>query len=150
MEKEKIIIDDTCHEIDLRRVNVIVNACFGEAIYPERIMIAAEDSLAHFDAMEEIDPFTAKFFKLVVPDFPYDVTKNKLKKCPSGFRHLVGLFSLSLDYLSKGIKFGWRYPESGLHPKYQGNLADALIIFSDPIFLRKFLESGTPLLEEEN
>jgi hypothetical protein len=140
MEKEKVIFDDTEHEIEVKPVTLVFNKSFGESKYLERTMITPEMTLEHFNSLEEIDHYTAKFFKFVIDDFPYEVNKENLSKCQMGFRHLIGLFSLTIMFMIKGTKFGWKYPETGLHPKYQANIADAMIILSNPSFLKDFIE----------
>lgn len=39
----------------------------------------------------------------------------------------------------EGKKFGWKYPETGLHPRNQLKLADALILLSNKNSLIKFI-----------
>jgi hypothetical protein len=85
-----------------------------------------------------------------VPDFPHEIKKENLDKCTMGFQHLIGLFSMSLIFTIQNVKFGWKYPESFLHPKYQGNIADAMISFSNTEdFIRIILEVKEELLKGE-
>jgi hypothetical protein len=102
-------------------------------------MIDPEMTLSHFHEMREISPYVAGFFKVVVPDFPNDITIENIKNAAMGFQHLIGLFDLSLQMLLEKRKFGWRLPESYLHPKYQANLGDALIMFAKPELFVKFI-----------
>lgn len=140
MQTEKLVIDETELDIEVKPITLVFNTAFGDSVYLERTMITPEMTLAHFETLTEIDPYTAKFFKLVINDFPDEITKERLNKCPMGFRHLVGLFSLTISFIAKDIKFGWKYPETGIHPKYQGNIADAMIILANPKFLKDFIE----------
>ena len=102
-------------------------------------MLDPEMTLNHFRAMTEIGPYTAELFKLAVPDFQEPVTLENLRRAPIGFQHLIGLLELSFNYTCLGHKFGWKYPETYLHPKYQGNLADIALLLSDLPKLREFI-----------
>jgi hypothetical protein len=142
---EKLLIRGEEHEIEVKPINLIFNSSVDESVYLDRIMITPDMTLEHFKSLKEVDPYSARFFKIVVPDFPYEITKEKLEGCSLAFQHIIGLFSLSFVLLSQNIKFGWKYPESFLHPKYQGNIADALIAFSDK---EKFIRIITEVKEE--
>lgn len=140
--EEKVIFDETEQSIEVSPITLVFNKSFGESVYPERTMIDCEMTLNHYKKIQDIDPYTAKLFKLVVPDFPYEVKKEILDKCLIGFKHLIGLFSLSIQMIIEKKKFGWKYPESNIHPKYQANLADAMIILSNHNdSLLRFIES---------
>lgn len=138
--KEKVIFDETEHELETKSINLIFNNSFGESVYLERIMIDPEMSLKYYETLKEIDPITKKFFKMAVPDFPHEITREILDNCLIGFRHLIGLFSLTVKLFVEDIKFGWKYPESHIHPKYQANLADILILLNDKEKLIKFVK----------
>lgn len=140
MEIEKIKIGEDEIGVEVKPITLIFNQCFGESIYPERTMITPEMSLEYFRKMEEIDPFTAKFFSIVIPDFYLPIDKKSLEKCQVGFQQVVGMMGLSLNLLLQKKKFGWKYPEANLHPKYQLNLAEALIVFSNPNLFIKTIE----------
>jgi hypothetical protein len=140
--EEKVIFDETEHSLEVRPITLVFNKSFGESVYLERAMIDCEMTLNHYKTIQEIDPYTAKLFKLVVTDFPYEIKKEVLDKCLIGFKHLIGLFSLSIQMIIEKKKFGWKYPESNIHPKYQANLADAMIILSNhQNSLIKFIEN---------
>jgi hypothetical protein len=48
-----------------------------------------------------------------------------------GMRHLVGCLDMTLKFLDAGVsQIAWRFPESGLHPKWQVELADVAIELS--------------------
>ena len=145
METEKVIFDNDEHSITVKPVTLIFNNTYGESVYPERVMIDSNMTLDHFKTLQEIDPYTAAFFKFVVDDYPHPVMKSFLEKSAIGCRHLIGLFSLSLELLSQQKKFGWKYPEANLHPRQQLNLADALIVFGQPerfVKLVKYVQAG--------
>ena len=45
-----------------------------------------------------------------------------------GMKHLVGRIDMTLKFLDMGIRqIAWKYPEAGLHPKWQAELGDVLI-----------------------
>jgi hypothetical protein len=142
MAKETVFFNDTKHELELAPINLVFNTTTGDSYYPDRLMIDITMTIDHFNRMTDINPYTAAFFKLVVPDFPHPITIDVMKRTALGFRHLIGLFDLSLNMLLIKKPFGWKYPETGLHPKYQGNLADALIVFSNPATFAGFIESA--------
>jgi hypothetical protein len=140
MTIEKIIVGEDEVSVEVKPITLIFNHCFRESAYPERTMITPEMSLDYFRGMEEIDPFTARFFSIVIPDFPLPIDKKNLEKCQVGFQQVVGMMGLSLNLLLQKKKFGWKYPESNLHPKYQLNLAEALMVFSNPNLFIKTIE----------
>lgn len=129
---ETVVFDSTKHEIDPRRVTLVFNRTFGQSAYPERRMITAEDSLSHYRELESIDPFVARLFAVVFPDFGRIVTREALDGCEVGCQHVAGLLDLSLRLLASGANVGWKFPETGLHPRHQANLADVILILSDP------------------
>ena len=132
MTKETLIINGDTLELDASKINLVFSTAFGKSHYPGRHMIDSEWSLAHFRSLVEIDSETATLFRKVVHDFPGDleVTRENVLACEVGFQHLAGLIALSLHFARRKSAFGWKYPETGLHPKYQGNLADLLIHFA--------------------
>ena len=44
-------------------------------------------------------------------------------------RHVLGLLDLSLKFIDMKIPFGWRYPETYLHPGTVVELSDIMIIW---------------------
>ena len=103
-------------------------------------MITPEMTLKYFVELNEIGPYTQELFLQVVKDdFRQPVTIENMRKAHVGFQHLTGLLELSFNYTCTGLKFGWKYPETYLHPKYQGNLADIALILSDHKTLREFI-----------
>jgi hypothetical protein len=49
------------------------------------------------------------------------------------------MLDLTVRAMLSGQQFGWKYPENGLHPMYQGNIADVAIALTDPSKLRSLL-----------
>lgn len=147
MSGEKVFFGEEEHEIQVSPITLVFNTSPEESTYMERIMITPEMTLDYYRSLREIDYYTARFFKMAVPDFDQEVTKENINKCVLGFQHLIGLFSLSLNFMLQGVKFGWKYPESYLHPKYQANLADILIAFSNKEkFIRIILDVKEEIL----
>ena len=140
MSEEKVIFDDCEHTLQLSKVNLIFNQTFKESVYPERLMITPQLTLEWYSNLKEFDEYTVKIFKFVVEDFPYEVTKENLDKSSTCFKHLIGLFSMTFFLLKKGVKFGWKYPEANLHPKYQVKLGDVIILLTQDDFLQEFFE----------
>jgi hypothetical protein len=139
-EYETVIADETAHQIELRRLVLIYNhSCATH--YPERLMIAPEMTLKHLNSeMTEIGPYTeALFLQVVKGDFHQPITLENMRKAHIGFQHLTGLLELSFNYTCMQRKFGWKYPETYLHPRYQGNLCDVALLLSDLTKLREFI-----------
>ena len=51
------------------------------------------------------------------------------------------MLDLTVRAMSLQQPFAWKYPEDGLHPMYQGNIADVMIALTDPPALRALLET---------
>lgn len=102
-------------------------------------MLTPELTLSYFNGLTEIGPYTEALFHQVVPDFNKPVTLANMRLAHVGFQHLIGLLELSFNYTCAGLKFGWKYPETYLHPRYQANLADVVILLSDLPKLREFI-----------
>ena len=132
--------DDPAVEIETSRINLVFNRDHRESTYLERIPLEPNLSLEHYRRLDKIDPFAAALFKIVVPDFDGEVTKESLDKCSFAFQQLAGLMSLTVTMIALRKKFVWKYPESGLHPRYQANLADVIILLSNPEAFEKFVK----------
>ena len=132
MPEETVFIGTDEVKLKLAPITLLYSQAYKNTFYPDRFMIDPEMTITHFNQLHEISPFAAAFFKIAVPDYPEAITLDSLKGAAPGFKHLIGLFELSLQFMLQRKKFGWKHPETYLHPKYQANLADALIAFSDP------------------
>lgn len=140
MTTETVFVGKDKLKIETAPITLIFNSAPDDMFYPDRVMIDPEMTAAHFQTMPEINPFVAGFFKLVVNDYPDTITIENIQKSVPAFKHIVALFDLSLQFLLQNRPFGWKYPEAYLHPRYQGNLADALITFSDKTKFIQFIE----------
>jgi len=148
---EEVYFGKDKHTIEVKPITLVFNSSFEDSIYVDRVIITPDMTLEYYNHIKEIDPYTIKFFKIAIPDFPHEITKLEVDKYSMCFKHLIGLFSLSLHFIMNNVKFGWKYPESYLHPKYQGNLADVMLIFSDKEkFTRLILETKEEILERNN
>lgn len=143
MPAEELLIDGDSHKIDVKPATLIFNA-HCNVVYPERTMIDPVMTLQYFEQMTELDPITANLFRVVVADLE-PVTLTTLHVAHVGFRHLAALIQLSLTLMVQNVKFGWKYPETYLHPKYQGNLADLLLLFNDLPALKRRLDAANLL-----
>lgn len=137
--KEKVLIASDLHEIDVKPITLIFNKQHLKTEYPERVMISCFDSLKHFEEIKKIDKYTASLFRMTIPEFSGEISKENLSREGTGHKHLIGLYSLTFNFISQDKKFGWSYPESFLHPSVHGNLGDAMIILSSNSLLNKFL-----------
>lgn len=115
--------------IEIKPVTVLFNASQKDIIYNDRIQITPEMTLNHFEELDTIDPYSAILFRIIVNDYSYPVVKKNIQWMAA--KHLIGLFSLNFKFMIEGKKVVWKYPESFLHPKYQGNIADVMILMSN-------------------
>lgn len=132
MSEETMFVGRDEVKLKLAPITLVYSQAYQNTFYPDRVMIDSEMTIKYFNQLREISPFAAAFFKIVVPDYPDPITMDSLKGAAPGFQHLIGLLDLSLQFILQKRKFGWKYPETYLHPKYQANLADVMITFSDP------------------
>jgi hypothetical protein len=128
--KETVFVDKQAHKIDVKPVTLVFNSSCA-TFYPDRLMIDPEMTLAKFRQLTELNPFQIGLFSKVIPDFT-PVTLNSLTAGHVGFQHVMGLMAYTLELMLIRKPFGWKWPETYLHPKYQGNLADVMILLSTP------------------
>lgn len=151
MPEETVFVGKDELKIQVAPITLVYSQAYQNMFYPERVMIDADMSIKHFNQMRDVSPFAAAFFKIVVPDYPDALTIDNLKGAPPGFQHVLGLLDLSLQFILHRKKFGWRYPETYLHPKYQANLADAMLALSNPQkFVAIITDVKKALLESTN
>jgi len=131
MQTEKVLCSGSEHNIEIRPITVVFNAAQKDTLYPDRVSITPEMTLKHFDELVEIDPYSAVLFRIVVDDYFFPVTKKQIQESVLAFKHLIGLFSLHFKLTIEGKKVVWKYPEAFLHPKYQANIAEVMILISD-------------------
>lgn len=139
--KENIVIDKSTHELEVQPYTLIFNSTNSEISYPERIVISPDVTLKYFEEKEEVNIYEECFFRLVITDFDLNFDKENLKSANMGVKHLIGLISLTLKYILENKKFMWKLPESFIHPKYQGNLADLMIVLNNSQLFIKFIEN---------
>lgn len=140
MLKQKILIGKSEHEIEVKPVTVVFNAGHQDTVYVDRVSITPDMTLAHFDSLTEIDKYTCCLFKIIVQDYPNPVNIKNIKNSVPAFKHLIGMFSLSIKLMAEGKKIVWKYPEYCLHPKYQGNIAEVMILFMKQSSLSSFVQ----------
>jgi len=136
-----ITINNEPHQIETKPVTLVFNASGLRTEYPDRIMITPEMSLNRYRQLGEIDRITAALFRIVVPDFDRPVSREELDKCCDGFQHLAGLLSLTVRFIAHKHQFGWSYPETGLQPRYQANLADVIVLLTNAESMDRFVKS---------
>ena len=137
---EPAIFNGDTVSLDPRRTSLVFNTTHGESAYPERFSVTTEVSLAHSERIAEVTEVAGSLFRVVVPDWDGPVSKDKLSVSQPVFRRLAGMLDLTVWLMIAGVKFVWKYPEDGLHPKYQANLADVAIALTDPAMLKKILK----------
>jgi len=106
--------------------SVVVNPDNVELEIPNCVRISPEFALEHFFTISEVSDRVKELFLIVVPD--YDFEHRPWPPTSDPFRRLIGLIDLTVKLLNRGgIGIRWQYPETGLHPKHQVNLADLAI-----------------------
>lgn len=130
------------------RLTLVFNQTHGESKYPGRFVIDEAASLSHFEECDEISDAAGAMLLAIVTDFEGDTTKASLRECQPAFRRLAGMLDLSARLIIAGVPFVLKYPESGLHPRYQGNIADVLIAFGDAPSLKSLFDRHLPVVRE--
>jgi hypothetical protein len=128
--RETIFVDQQEHQIEAKPVTLVFNSSCA-TYYPDRIMIDPELTLRKFKELDQLNCFQIELFRIVVADVN-PVTLAALQGGHIGFQHLMGLIACSLELILLKKPFGWKWPETYLHPKYQGNLADLMILLGSP------------------
>lgn len=126
---EKAILNGEEVSFPIAPINLLFGTMNKESVYLDRVDVTPLQTIEHFNALNKIDKYSACFFKIVVEDFRKPLFKHNVSSL--SHKHLIGLFSISLRLLVDNKKFVWKQPESFLHPRYQANLADVIIIFSN-------------------
>lgn len=137
---EKIIADNTVLDIDVKPITLVFNKDHLNIRYPDRFIISCFETLKYLEEIDEVNKYSACLFKIVVPFFKDKVDKQTLLSSGNGYRHLIGLIGLTLNFIKEDKKFVWSYPESYLHPSLQGNLADLQIIITQQKLFSKFIQ----------
>lgn len=128
--EETVFVDAEPHKIQTKPVTLVFNSSCA-TFYPDRIMIDPEMTLDKFRHLRELDPFQIGLFRKIIPDAE-PITLTSLRAGHVGFQHVMGLVACTLELILLKKPFGWKWPETYLHPKYQGNLADAMILLGSP------------------
>jgi hypothetical protein len=137
---ERILVNDDKLDIEVAPITLVYNKNHLKTQYPERVEISSFETLKHFNEMTEIDPLIACFFKFTVFDYKEEVNITNIRNSGTGYKHLIGLFSLTFKCMLENKKFIWMYPENYLHPALQAELADVCILISDQNKFLKFVE----------
>ena|ERR1019366_3333940 len=133
MTKETIILNGQEMEVELRKINIICKApdIVQDIQTPGRLMIDSQMTLTHTEEAKEFHPRTEKFFRMVFMEYDGEFTPEAIRREGSGAMHIAGLIDLSIICMTQSAKFGWKYPESFLHPKMQCQLADVVVAISN-------------------
>jgi len=118
------------HELDDgAKITLVFNKSHGESKYPGRIVVDAATSMEHYDEImgESLLPAAESMFRKIIHDWDGQVCKSRLDQCQPCFRRLAGMLDLTVRLMALRVPFVWKYPEDGLHPMYQGNIADVAI-----------------------
>jgi hypothetical protein len=141
---ERAIFNGDNVELQTAKINLVFNKTHGESDYPDRLVIDSEVAMQHYDWMEEVSDVADSLFRAIVHDWQGPVTKAALEKSQPCYRRLAGMLDLTARAMIAGTPFVWKYPEDGLHPMYQGNVADVIIALSDPAGLKALLGRQQP------
>jgi len=137
---ERAIFNGDKVELQTAKINLVFNQTHGESDYPDCLVIDSDVALQHYEWMDEVSDVASAMFRAIVHDWHGMVTKITLESSQPCFRRLAGMLDLTARAMIAKAPFVWKYPEDGLHPKYQGNLADVLIALTDPDALQRLLE----------
>ena len=92
-----------------------------EGFFPIDIDITTYHAERVVNLHEEFD----EYFKIVFPDV--DLNKEEISSMGTGLKHVIGLVDMLLKFQDTRTRVVLKYPESGLHPKAQLQLADLFI-----------------------
>jgi hypothetical protein len=126
-------------QLDARRITLVFNKTHGESSYPNAVNITPQSSLEYFRGMGEPSDVAEAFFRAIVHDWEGPVSREALVNSQPCFRRLAAMLEQSVRLMIEGRQFAWKYPEDGLHPIYQGNIADVVIAMGDAGKLRSVL-----------
>lgn len=133
------IFDGQPLQLDTRRVSVVFNKTHGESFYPNVVNITPQSSMSYYATMGEPSDVSEAFFRYIVRDWGGPVSKAALDKSQPCFRRLAAMLDQTVNLMIERRQFVWKYPEDGLHPQYQGNIADIAIALGNAGSLRAIL-----------
>ena len=147
MNTQQVVIGDEVREIEVSPVTLIFHeGIFEDLKYPGLVEIDYLMSRAYYHKVDELDPIVEPLFRLVFSyggkcNLPerFTWTKEHLNTCSDAMQALAGRLQLTLVLMSRRTKFMWKFPEAGLHPTAQCQLADVILILQDFNRLAKFL-----------
>jgi len=132
MPKEIIAIGNDVHEIEVRPITLICKgANVPDAEYAERFRLTLEVCLYHIDRVQTFHERTEELVRMVFKNYEGTITPDVCRQNGLGWRHVAGRIDMSLKFIQMGIKFAWVYPEAGLHPSAQVELADVILILTN-------------------
>lgn len=135
----KAIFNGETHELPEGRVNVVFNRSHGDSLYPDAVNITPEACMDYYAGMGEPSDATEALFLAIVDDFDEPVTREALDRSQPCYRRLAAMLEWSVRLTIERKKFVWKYPENGLHPRHQGNIADVAIAFTNPAAMRSLM-----------
>ena len=101
-----------------------------EISYAGRFIIDEHTAILHadllYDGSESMNKNTIEYAKIVYQD----INEDNWHSMGKGPLHVVGRVDLSLKMNYTDQPYVWKYPETHVHPAYQSNLADVLILLS--------------------
>lgn len=124
MTTERILANGEAHDIEARKITLVCHGSGVDCEFPERMTINPNDSVYHAERVKKIHENTPHWLDVI---FNSDVPP----KSSLAYRHALGLVDLSLKYADMGVQFGWKYPETYLHPACQVHLADFAVYLSE-------------------
>lgn len=131
---EYVEINGELHQIETKPITIITGQQLEAGMhltYPKRQVVSVNDGFEHIDKITEFQEDTERYFRVVVKDYPEgkEFTPEAMKREGTGFKGLVGTIDFITILRKKGVQFVWRFPEAFLHPKYQVELADLIILW---------------------
>ena len=131
---EYVEINGELHQFESKPITILTGQQLEAGMhltYPHRQVISVEDGFRHIEDLAFFQEDTERYFRVVVKDYPKgkEFTPETMKREGTGFKGLVGTIDFITILRKKGVPFVWRFPEAFLHPKYQCELADLLILW---------------------
>ena len=120
MTAETVLVDGQEHKIEVRPITVVAHPSEVSVEFKDRMTLGPQETVYHGENVKKIHVESPHWIDVIfnskVPP------KNTIE-----YKHVLGLVDLSLKFKDMGVPFGWKYPESYLHPACQVHLADFAI-----------------------
>jgi len=123
----QIVAGQQEHEIATRRFTLVVPAAnmHHRIRYPGHVTLDLEACEYHIRLVQKLHLEFQKFFSIVFPDV--EISPENIRQQSTGVLHVAGRVDMTLKLQDLDAPIVWQYPEAGLHPATQLQLADLMI-----------------------